>query len=206
MKPRRAILVTGAMGLIGAEVVARLSQRHPVIAVMHKQPTGDTHGRLCRAFGRVRAVVRTRGRSSSRQCVRTRVRSGHRRACRSWGIDWVHRARRRHDRFRRAGTGVPPAERCGNTARHRPGAAVAGAVHLCQHRVCLRPAQRNDPRERAGFRTGIQQRVRAEQVPRRTAGESGTGAFDHSAARDRHRGSGHRAPSATTRISTPWSS
>jgi thioester reductase-like protein len=38
MNPRRAILVTGAMGLIGAEVVARLSQRHPVIAVMHKQP------------------------------------------------------------------------------------------------------------------------------------------------------------------------
>ena len=38
MNPGRAILVTGAMGLIGAEVLARLSQRHPVIAVMHKQP------------------------------------------------------------------------------------------------------------------------------------------------------------------------
>jgi thioester reductase-like protein len=38
MNPGRAVLVTGATGLIGAEVVARLSQRHPVIAVTHKQP------------------------------------------------------------------------------------------------------------------------------------------------------------------------
>ena len=37
MSPGRAILVTGATGLIGAEVVARLSARHPVIAVTHRQ-------------------------------------------------------------------------------------------------------------------------------------------------------------------------
>src|ERR1700730_9245752 len=38
MSPGRAILVTGATGLIGAEVVDRLSPRHPVIAVTHRQP------------------------------------------------------------------------------------------------------------------------------------------------------------------------
>jgi thioester reductase-like protein len=38
MSPARAILVTGATGLIGAEVVARLSPRRPVIAVTHRQP------------------------------------------------------------------------------------------------------------------------------------------------------------------------
>ena len=37
MSPGHAILVTGATGLIGAEVVARLSPRHPVIAVTHRQ-------------------------------------------------------------------------------------------------------------------------------------------------------------------------
>ena len=38
MSPGRAILITGATGLIGAEVVARLSPRCPVIAVTHRQP------------------------------------------------------------------------------------------------------------------------------------------------------------------------
>ncbi|HZN81433.1 MAG TPA: hypothetical protein VFC01_17355, partial [Mycobacterium sp.] len=38
MNPGRAVLVTGATGLIGAEVVARLSPRRPVIAVTHRQP------------------------------------------------------------------------------------------------------------------------------------------------------------------------
>ena len=38
MSAGSAILVTGATGLIGAEVVARLSSRYSVIAVTHRQP------------------------------------------------------------------------------------------------------------------------------------------------------------------------
>ena len=38
MNPGRAVLVTGATGLIGAEVVDRLSPRRPVIAMTHRQP------------------------------------------------------------------------------------------------------------------------------------------------------------------------
>ena len=57
MSAGRAILVTGATGLIGAEVVARLSSRHSVIAVTHRQPQRNAHGWLDRALGRVRAVV-----------------------------------------------------------------------------------------------------------------------------------------------------
>ena len=38
MNPGRAVLVSGATGLIGAEVVDRLSPRRPVIAMTHRQP------------------------------------------------------------------------------------------------------------------------------------------------------------------------
>jgi thioester reductase-like protein len=73
MSAGRAILVTGATGLIGAEVVARLSSRHSVIAVTHRQPNvmrtdgstvpSDEYGQSWSGVGvaRLAADVREKG-------------------------------------------------------------------------------------------------------------------------------------------------
>ena len=160
MNPGRAVLVTGATGLIGAEVVARLSPRHPVIAVTHRQPLlirtdgstllSDEYGQWWSGAGiaRLAADVREPGFGVAEQVLDE---IGDAVGC------IVHAAAT-------IAFNAPEAEyRRLNVAGTEHAIDLAQRwnvplVHVSTAYVCGR-RRRNDRRERAGCRTGIQQRI-----------------------------------------------
>ena len=174
MNPGRAVLVTGATGLIGAEVVDRLSPRRPVIAMTHRQPLlkrtdgstlhSDDYGPSWSGAGiaRLAADVANRGSVWPNRCsTSSGKRSGA--SCTPPPRSLLTRLKRNTGRVNIAGTehAIDLAQRWNVPLVHVSTAYVCGRRNgtISEHEL--------------DSRTGIQQRIRAEQVPCRTTGDSG---------------------------------